>query len=744
MNKLIKTILAVLLVFTSCGMLFALSKQAGISNKEEDVRPPLFDTPSYVELTEDVPIVVRFTAKEDAHLGELSVVLVNTDSTGNGTVVFELVESERTFPVDPDATLLFCQGIIESDVPVGAWYNIGNTDFYLEKGKSYTLTIKAEGCNPYFIKTQSKATDTVMPFTEKVFWASRGLDDPDINNLVETGCGLSIGVSMISDKPLTYGDIFYFSRIIIVLAVLFLLALIILGKDKIRDLFKRSRSLHILEKAGNDIFLVLLFALLCCSIYINGYLEGINISADSAGYLREAVNMAAGRGFHFDSLAGYDNSWFANWPILYPLMIAAVMKVTGFEVYAASKVLSMILVGILILVLRFTYKKDAWFYGLLMTNLGLMYLYWYSWSELPFILFMVMFVLMLSKALEQEKVSVKGCIFLGLSIVLCFLTRYFGMFTFGVMGFYILLLLYKDIKAGKKLFSQKVVALAATSVVSGLLCLAYLVNNKIQNGMPSGVSRSMWWDDYQSLTNDLVKALLAEIFNLFHLEVPAFISGLSYDKGALIVILVVIAICVFAVRRCMPMSRPSVFITASAIYYGMFIIIRYFSSMDTFYYRFFAPATFLLTLGLTELILTNLGKRAYYGIMLFMTGFLGIFLWGDLSQHILKEHDFPYYEIVQMNWDEDYQEIPDHSVVIFSTLDYRSQFYRPDVVEGLIEPGDTMDDLRAKYFGSKNMCILTGDARAMLESGIYDKSVNEAIESVFVGDNKYCIITLNN
>ena len=128
--------------------------------------------------------------------------------------------------------------------------------------------------------------------------------------------------------------------------------------------------------------------------------------------------------------------------------------------------------------------------------------------------------------------------------------------------------------------------------------------------------------------------------------------------------------------------------------------------------------------------------------MVFITVFLTIFLCGDVSEHIMKDHVFPYYKIVQMNWDEDYLPIPDHSVVIFSNLDYRSQFYRPDVVEGTIAPTDTMDDLKARYHGSSQMCILTSDARAMLEAQIYHQSVVKAIEDAFVSEDKYCIIAL--
>ena len=104
-------------------------------------------------------------------------------------------------------------------------------------------------------------------------------------------------------------------------------------------------------KYGNDLFLLLLFGAICIHIYSRAYLKGVYITSDSAGYLREAVNLAEGHGFSYDGLAGYD-TWFANWPILYPAMIAAVMRLGGSEAYLASKILTMVMVGLLLLVIR--------------------------------------------------------------------------------------------------------------------------------------------------------------------------------------------------------------------------------------------------------------------------------------------------------------------------------------------------------------------------------------------------------
>ena len=62
-------------------------------------------------------------------------------------------------------------------------------------------------------------------------------------------------------------------------------------------------------------------------------------------------------------------------------------------------------------------------------------------------------------------------------------------------------------------------------------------------------------------------------------------------------------------------------------------------------------------------------------------------------------------------------------MVIFNDIDFRSSYYRPDVVEGTIRPGDEFADLQQTYYGSEHLCIRAEFAKAMLESGEYHSSV---------------------
>ena len=73
-----------------------------------------------------------------------------------------------------------------------------------------------------------------------------------------------------------------------------------------------------------------------------------------------------------------------------------------------------------------------------------------------------------------------------------------------------------------------------------------------------------------------------------------FVEQLSYELKVLIVVAILVLIGSLLYRKCRLKSRAGVLAILAAAYYGIFIVIRYFSSMDSFYFRFFEPASFLL------------------------------------------------------------------------------------------------------------------------------------------------------
>ena len=107
-------------------------------------------------------------------------------------------------------------------------------------------------------------------------------------------------------------------------------------------------------------------------------------------------------------------------------------------------------------------------------------------------------------------------------------------------------------------------------------------------------------------------------------------------------------------------------------------------------------------------------------------------VWSVFANGGMNRND-NYYLSLEAQWEEAYNGIPEKSVVIFNDIDFRSAYYRPDVVEGMITPADEFSDLQHTYYGSDYLCIRAEFADAMLESGEYHSSVVKRLEQGIEG-----------
>lgn len=740
--------LAVLAVLGAVMLVLTHTAQNGM--KTTEILPGINPDPVYVTCEEGQPLEISLLAKEDFTISGLQVLLVNIAQDSRGTLRFVVT--------DADSEILLSEVIPVETITPGKWYTIaGNAAF--TAGQEYKLSVLADGSSPYFMQVP-KGEGSNLPFEEQVRKGEEILE-----------WGISLGINQVEPVKVTYGEIFYYSVPVSVLLAVILLLFIWAGKEKLLVAAGRIPAGNFVKKYGNDLFLVLLFGCICISIYSRAYLKGAYISADSAGYLREAVNLVAGNGFSYDGLAGYD-TWFANWPILYPVLIAGVMLVTGAEAYLASKIVAMAIAGLILLLLRKCFEKDAWVYGLCLTNIGYLNLSYYTWSEIPFIMFLLCFTLVLAKILGRERPAAYWYVALGLSGLGCFLTRYYGIFVWIVTGLYLLLLFGLYRKKKEKYLWDKTVRLAVTALISGGLSMAYLLMNKVMNGMASGVSRTMWWDDYRTLTDDLIESLLTEFFNIFSMQIPDLIEGFPFRLKVFVVAGILTGIIWLLLRnyrnfivgkqrsqstensaKCCSsgiiewaFGRDTVFVIMAVAYDVIFIAIRYVSSMDSFYFRFFEPATFLLCIGLLGMLLPYVkGKRGFHYFAGIVTVILVTAVWSVFENGGMDRSD-NYYQALEQQWEKAYEQIPERSVVIFNDIDFRSAYYRPDVVEGMITPENEFSDLLETYYGSDYLCIRAEFAEAMLESGEYKESVVEKLQEGLAGKEgeEFMVISLGN
>lgn len=722
-NKIIqKTGCSFLVLLILAAVMLVLTHTAQNGMETTEILPGINPEPVYVTCEAGETLEVLLEAEEDFNISGFQVLLVNIAEDSRGTLRFTVA--------DASSNILVNQVIPVETITPGKWFTVSG-DMTLTTGQEYKISVFADGSSPYFMQVPEGDGEN-LPFREQV------MKDGEILE-----CGISMGINRVEPVQMTYGDIFYYSiPLSILLAVLALLC-IWAGWRNVRAAVCRIPFGTFVGKYGSDLFLIILFGSICISIYSRAYLKGAYISADSAGYLREAVNLVAGNGFSYDGLAGY-NTWFANWPILYPALIAAVMMITGAEAYLASKIVAMLTAGLILLLLRGCFGKDAWLYGLCLTNIGYLNLSYYTWSEIPFILFLLCFALIFAKILREDNPAKRWYAALGVAGICCFLTRYYGIFVWIVTGFYLVVLFVSYRKDRDKSKLSKIAGLTATAFVSGILSMAYLVMNKMMNGMASGVSRTMWWDDYRILTDDLIESLLTEFFNIFSMQIPELVEGFPFRVKVFVVVGILAGIAWLIFVNCRHFTRESVLIVMTVVYDVVFIGIRYFSSMDSFYFRFFEPATFLLCIALIGLFLPYMrGKKGFHYFAGMVTLLLLTAVWSVFENGGMDRNENYYLELEEQ-WSEAYRQIPEKSVIIFNDIDFRSSYYRPDVVEGMITPEDEFSDLQETYYGSEYLCIRAEFAEVMLDSGEYQDSVAGKLEEGIKGkeEEDFVVISL--
>ncbi|MDR3090474.1 MAG: hypothetical protein LBU39_11780 [Desulfobulbaceae bacterium] len=190
----------------------------------------------------------------------------------------------------------------------------------------------------------------------------------------------------------------------------------------------------ILSWMNRNIILLSIFISVTLLIFGHAYFFGAYISPDSTNYLQAAQALRDGYGFHVNAAAGDTETYFAIWPIGYPAMIAFVSIITNTEVYLASKIVSVVILTILFTMFYIKFKKHTWAYAFLTLNLGFLQVFYYTWSEQPFILGLMWISFAAIDILKSDRIKYYHYINIALASLFLFFSRYIGAFSVGVIG----------------------------------------------------------------------------------------------------------------------------------------------------------------------------------------------------------------------------------------------------------------------------------------------------------------------
>lgn len=416
----------------------------------------------------------------------------------------------------------------------------------------------------------------------------------------------------------------------------------------------------------------------CCAYIIwTAYIHGVYISPDSASYLREAENLYHGYGFNYNGLAG-GNEWFSLFPILYPILICIIMKITACNAYLSSKILACVCLVVLAIIIRKNTTK-TFLYAPVFLNFGFIWCSLITLSEIPFILFVATTVFLLNRFQSEYDCLIKYAVGILVFCVCAFLTRYFGMFLVFLLSVYCVCNLIRWFHSKTTIHLVKAFYLFAINTVFISVCILYFFLNNRMSGYSSGGKRFVFTENYLDLTFDLLRALLDEVYGLFGNIVHGtlfFLGNHLFFDLITIILFIGIFIHVYLQRNCckvnMFSSLSKTFFVAGLMYYVVFIVYRYTSTMDHFYYRFFIPGSVLfLIAGINQI---SLCKVRYVHLIVCTFCFLLIISYAVPGLTYYKGEG---YKQTIEKWNQTYSSVKPHSIVLFS---YSSMGFHPGLI----------------------------------------------------------------
>ena len=330
------------------------------------------------------------------------------------------------------------------------------------------------------------------------------------------------------------------------------------------------------------------------AVFEGGVLSS-SYTADSVEYMRMAENIKAGHLMNNNGIAG-GKGWFAAWPIGYPLTLAAISKVTGLDVFWASKIVS-ILCAVTMLILFLRNVKDS-FPILALTLLNLAYLK-ISRSSLSEPLFMVLLVgLGFVGAHLSNKVGSR--IDWRSAIVLFFL--FVGLFLVRYVGFFAPIWLGVTVVVCR--FGRGVVGTVAVAGVGAwVFDILYWMMNKIMCGYVSGFGRALPRETGMELFRMIVEA---EIHELQAFGIMAFLVACLWFAGSRLMAKGEGARCNLA---CKGEDGWLVFVLIGAMYHATIVFMRCRQSFDALGFRLLYPGTLMIVIGVVLL----LRHASYFG-----------------------------------------------------------------------------------------------------------------------------------
>ncbi|MDR1702453.1 MAG: hypothetical protein LBR56_06735, partial [Sporomusaceae bacterium] len=351
----------------------------------------------------------------------------------------------------------------------------------------------------------------------------------------------------------------------------------------------------------------------------------------------------------------------------YPVCISIIAKLTGFSVFWASKTCNILFAFIGFLILKKYFTKDFLIYSMVFFIPGISRIFTYTWSEVPFIVFLLLLSITLNKFIEAKKTSASLYISLFFICVGLFLSRYIGIFSVGLISLVAIWVIYKK----RDFVSASKLLLTASCV--GIICFLYLYNNYTQTGFITGMPRIASPESNFQLLKMLSKAQIYELLG----GAPSRIISFFYSF-----------LLSWTIYKTMKYKKTAE--NSSKIYFGVLsvgiiywlsiVVIRWISQFDGFSFRLLGPSTMLFFIAGIIYLQKNLDSIHYNHIKkVLLSGMIFIFIASNyiypIYKHFFKE--IPNYAQTIESTREKYKQIEDESIVAFASV--HLNYLRPSI-----------------------------------------------------------------
>ncbi|MCG1027004.1 hypothetical protein J5S49_01705 [Virgibacillus halodenitrificans] len=396
----------------------------------------------------------------------------------------------------------------------------------------------------------------------------------------------------------------------------------------------------------------------------NGY-----VTSDSAHYLQLAQNLLNRDGLSTANYVDGMSTYFATWPIGYPLLIAAASAVTGLSVFWASKLVNILCLAFCFWLVKRLFAERAIPFALIFSIATFSDMFVYTWSEVPFLLGMLWLVFGLYRYITTLKYRYIGHLFAA-SLFMYFM-RYIGLIGAGIIGLLGFYFLFK--KQWKPM-----IACWLSGSISILLACIYLVVNFIQTGQFTGMERIPRIETPSEFWTMLREAIVME-GNIF--------SSVEHVSFLWTIIVVLLALIVFLrPKRLFQLFQterqrlvlPGLFLAVGIIYLIGIVYMRWTAYFDTFNFRLLGPATFMVAFSLCSWIAMT-DKRTWLPwrrvpMFVFTATFIVNVLYPVYTS--IKTEEQTYKETID-EVKSDYEAIPQHSIVAFENI--HARYLRLDI-----------------------------------------------------------------